>query len=462
MIKRIVIKPGDSILLKSGDVFLEPLCISAKGANNQPIVIGKYGGDKKPYLKGDGSYLEMVHVYNSENIVIRDLEISNKGLKPRPYLSGLLVDLHNYGKAKNILITNLYIHDIYGSLYKGDGYNNKEVGAGQAIMLQSVSGNGPDSIPSCFDGLTVKNCYIKDSQRNGIMMWGNWIRKYWFPSTHIIIEHNIIDGVPGDGIVPVGCEAPLIQYNIIKNCPKTLPPTEACDGIWPWSCDNAVIQYNIVSDQNSQVDGYGFDSDYNCTNSLFQYNLSFNNAGGFLLLCNSGGWPQEFSIGNRGTIVSYNISINDGIRQYIVKGMSKFFSPIIHITGPTENSKIEHNIIYTKKKRLNDMDKRIICSDNWSGYSDSTYFENNYIYVEEPTKAFDKSKATNNFFKGNLFVGPLLTPNIGFQAYHGKFDKKMWYSPKDPHWRNMIEFVKNISIPINGKMRKVLDIIGYN
>lgn len=456
------INPGDSVLLKSGAVFTEKLYFCGKGTAKKQIVIGKYGGEQKPLLKGNGAFQEMLHVYNSEYIVIRDIEISNKSNKPLPHLTGLLVELHNYGTASDITIDNLYIHDVYGSLLKGDGYNHKEVGAGQAIMLRNLRGGEKDSISSNFDGLVVQNCKIKDCQRNGIMMWGNWVRKFWNPNRHVVIRRNELDGVPGDGIVPVGCESPLVEYNVMKNCPDVLPPTEACDGIWPWSCDNAVIQYNIVSDHKSKVDGYGFDSDYNSTNSLFQYNLSYNNDGGFLLLCNSGGWPTDYSIGNRNTIVRYNVSINDGIRNFIVKKEQGYFSPIIHITGDTKNSRIEHNLFYISKKQFSQTDKRIICSDDWKGYADSTYFENNYIFAEEHTLAFEPTHSTNNFFENNRFVGNLDVPGKGFFKYSGKFNSTMWYDKKDKNWENLIRFLDGKTMPINGKTIKVLDRIGWH
>ena len=455
----ITINPGDSILLKSGCVFTEKLYFSGRGNPGNPVVIGKYGDEELPHIRGNAENLEMVHIYNSEHVVVRDLEISNKGEKIRPYLSGLLVELYNYGKAESITIENLFIHDVYGSLIKGEGHEHPDAGGGQAMMLRNFRDDGTDTIPSYFDGLIVQNCYIKDSQRNGIIMWGNWIRKNWLPNLNVIIRHNTIDGVPGDGIVPVACESPLVEYNVMKNCPQTLPATEACDGIWPWGCDNAVIQFNIVSDHKSQVDGYGFDSDYDSRNSLFQYNLSYNNHGGFLLLCNPGGWPEDWSCGNTGTVVQYNISINDGIRDYILEGKKDYFAPVIHITGPTQNSRIEKNLFITKKKKLPGMDKRLVCSDDWGGYADSTFFCNNYIFVEESTVAFDATRSTNNFFEGNLYVGELNTPKQGFTKYGDRFDKKMWYNPDDDNWNKLIEFVKDKTVSLDGKQIPVLEII---
>ena len=60
-IRSLKINPGDSILLKSGAVFTEKLWFTGKGAVGKPVVIGKYGGEKMPYLKGDGSCREMIH-----------------------------------------------------------------------------------------------------------------------------------------------------------------------------------------------------------------------------------------------------------------------------------------------------------------------------------------------------------------------------------------------------------------
>jgi hypothetical protein len=460
-LQHLSVKAGDSILLKSGGVFTDSLFFSGMGSAEKPVVIGKYGGRKRPYLKGDASAICMIHIYNSEHIVIRDLEISNKGKRIRPYLSGLLVEAYNYGTAHDITVENLFVHDVYGSLIKGEGNNNKDAGGGQAIWLKNLRGGEKDSIPSCFENLLVQNCYIKNCQRNGIMMWGNWVRKYWFASKNVVIRNNILDAVPGDGIVPVGCEAPLVEYNIMKNCPPTLPASEACDGIWPWSCNNAVIQFNIVSDHKSKVDGYGFDADYNCINSLFQYNLSFNNDGGIYLLCNSGGWPDGYLSGNTGSVFQYNISINDGIRKEIVSDKKGAFSPVIHITGPVKNSLIAHNLFIVKKKTGPAADRRIICSDDWGGFADSTFFTGNFISVEEPNLFIDPNKSTNNFYTDNKFIGSLSTPAIGFEKENGILRKEIWYQKSDRHWAKLIAFVKDKKVRINGKDLPILGLIGW-
>lgn len=454
-IKDLHLRPGDSVLLRSGALFSEQLYISCKGDSGNPVVIGKYGGDAKPYIRGDGSYMQAVHVFNSEHIVIRDLEISNKGKEPVDGINGLLVEIKNFGTAMDIVIDNLFIHDVYGILTR------EGKGGGNAIMLRNYESDDTVSRSSRFDGLIVQSCHIKDCQRNGINMWGNWERKRWNPNLKVWIRNNLLEGVPGDGIVTVACESPLIEYNIMKNCPATLPVTEACDGIWPWSCDNAVVQYNIVSGHKSQVDGYGFDSDWNSTHSLFQYNLSYNNDGGFLLICNPGGWPADWSIGNRSTVVRYNISINDGLRDYIVENKKDYFSPIIHMTGPVKNTLIEKNLFYVYKKPKSQIDKTILSLTNWWGYPDSTFVKNNYIFAGEPNRMVELTKSTNTFFENNVFVGDLKTPAQGFQRHNGNFDQRIWYDKNDTNWDKLLEFIGNKTIPVNGAEIPVMKIIGY-
>jgi len=453
-IKELKLHPGDKILLKSGSVFTEQLFFSGKGDSLHPVEIGKYGGDARPHIKGDGK-TAAVHILNSAYFVLRDLEISNRGETLVEGLNGVLVELKNYGVAKNIVVENLFVHDVTGSLVK-------EKGGGDAIHFINYHDDKPDSVLSCFDGLLVQNCHVKNCQRNGIMMWGNWIRSKWFPSRNVVIRNNLIEGVPGDGIVPVGCESPVVEYNIMRDCPATLPASEACDGIWPWSCDNVLIQYNIVDGHKSVVDGYGFDSDWNSTNSLFQYNLSMNNDGGFMLICNSGGWTPDWSIGNTGTRVQYNLSINDGIRNYIPQNKTGYFSPLIHITGPVVNTIIGKNLFFVPEKSKPETDKTFVHFSSWNGYSDSTAVVNNYLFLAEPHSAVLPEKSTRNFFDTNIFEGELSGFHSGFQHAEKPFNSKIWFNKNDSNWIKLIDFVKDKSVKINGSEQKIIDLIGYS
>ena len=452
-LQELPIGPGDSILLKSGSVFTEKLYFSGKGTPEHPIVIGKYGSPGRPFLKGDSGQTEAVHIYNSENVVIRDLEISNKRDAREHHLSGLKVELKNYGEARNTVIDNLLIHDVSGGLEISKG-------GGTALLLQNAEEQ--DSIPSRFVNLKIENCTIKNCSRDGVRLKGQWIRSKWFPNRAVVIRKNRIDGVPGDGIVVSGCDSALIEYNTLKNFPEILPPTEACDGIWPWSSDNTNVQFNVVSDHHSVVDGYAYDSDWNCRNSVFKYNLSFNNIGGFLLVIATNHWPDSWCInGNDDTQVKYNISINDGLRNYLTE--NRYFSPVIHLTGLTKNTLIEKNLIYQFPKPAPRIDRTILhFTEHDKSYGQGDIFRDNYIFVSEPTVFAKEEKSVNNRYSGTQFVGPLKAPAKSFERWNGPFDEKLWYDKTDENWNKLLDFVKDKTIPVNGKEIPVWQIIGYN
>lgn len=451
-IQELKIRPGDSILLKSGCVFGEKLFFSGKGTPEQPVVIGKYGGAKRPWVKGSPMQKEAVQILNSENVVVRDLEISNKRDVREYQLSGLKVELKNYGEARNTVIDNLFIHDVSGGLKINKG-------GGTALLLQNA--DDKDSIPSRFVNLKIENCTIQNSSRDGIRLKGQWIRSKWFPNRGVVIRENLIDGVPGDGIVVSGCDSALIEYNTLKNFPEVLPPTEACDGIWPWSSDNTTVQFNVVSDHHSIVDGYAYDSDWNCRNTIFQYNLSYNNIGGFLLVIATDHWPESWCVnGNDGTQVKYNISINDGLRNYLTE--KRYFSPVIHLTGLTKNTLMEKNLIYQLAKPAPQIDRTILhFTEHDKSFGQGDIFRENYIFVADPTVFSVEEKSINNQYSGNRFVGPLQTPSKGFERWNGPFGAAMWYNKTDPDWQKLVDFIKDKTIPVNGKEIPVLKLIGF-
>jgi hypothetical protein len=294
------------------------------------------------------------------------------------------------------------------------------------------------------------------------MMWGNWIRSKWFPSLHVIIQNNIIEGIPGHGIVPVGCFKPLVEYNVMKDCPDIIPEKGGTsDGIWPWACDSALVQFNVVSDMTGPYDGFGFDSDYNCSNSIFQYNLSFNNEGGFLLVCNPGGWPVDWCIGNSGTIIRYNISINDGIRiRKINEHGQPFFSPVVNVTGPTDHTLIEKNLFFLMKKENSNTDRTLVHFTDWRGYADSTLFRDNFIFSEEPHTAWKTTKSTASKALNNHYKGILTGDLDGFRPDQSLFESQVWYDKTDANWDILFNFLKDKKVILNSEAVPVWKLIG--
>ncbi len=391
-----VFAPGDKLLFRAGTVFRGQLRPAGSGSEGgeapQPILIDRYGDGPNPRLDGRGVMPATLYLYNVEYWEVNNLEITNFGSEREAGRCGVYVHIRDFGTAHHIYLRNLSVHDVNGSLVKKEG-------AGFGIRWR----NEGTRVRSRFDGLLIEGCTVRRCERNGILgASAFWQRNKWYPSLHVVIRNNLIEEVPGDGIVPLGCDGALVEYNIMRDSPRLLPATEAAAGIWPWACDNTVIQFNEVSDHKAPTDAQGFDSDWNCRNTLIQYNYSHDNEGGFLLVCNNGGVGMPYSIGNVGTVVRYNVSINDGIRAV---GKNAGVSPAFHISGPVEDTRIYNNTIYVARKPADNVDRMLLRTGHWGGpWPRDTRFTNNIFYVEE-TAGWDYGDAVDTVFECNLYWG---------------------------------------------------------
>lgn len=391
------LQPGDRLLFKAGTAYsgqLKPLGSgSMVDGKPNPIVIDRYGEGDRPRIDGEGEFPCALYLFNVELIKVCGLEITNTGAKPQPGRRGVHIHIKDFGTARHIVLSDLYIHDVNGSCVK------KQKGGGGAILWQNEGAEKK----SRFDGLLIENCHLVRCTRNGMNSKGYSNREQWYPNLNVVVRGNLLEEIPGDGIVPIACDGALIERNVMRDCPRLLPKGEAAAGIWPWSSDNTIIQFNEVSDHKAPWDAQGFDSDWNCRNTLIQYNYSHDNEGGFLLICNNGGSKPPKNIGNEGTTVRYNISVNDGLRpQPTHKGM---FSPTFHISGPCKNTRIYNNIIYVNRKPNDKIDATVVRMDNWGGpWPIDTRIMNNIFFAEDAV-GYTYGKAKGLVFEGNVYYG---------------------------------------------------------
>ena len=386
----ILFAPGDRILFKAGSVFSGQLAPSGSGKEGAPIVIDKYGTGEMPRINAEGRFHEALLLENQEYWEVSDLELTNQGKSRQGYRYGVRVAAWDFGSMRHIQLKHLFIHDVNGSVRKGRS-------EGHGILWE----NGGKITRSRFEGLLIEQCHLLRTDRNGICgSSAHSERNDWFPSLNVIIRNNLLEDIGGDGIKPFGCDGVLVERNRLDGANRRAPDYSA--GMWPWSCDNSVFQSNEVSGVKGTRDGQAFDSDGNCQGTIFQYNYSHDNEGGFLMICDDGGWKEPYSVGNRKTIVRYNISQNDAARTF-------------HLTGPVKDVRIYNNTIFIGPA----MDLPLFLFTDYRGWADGVYVANNIFYVAGKTQY---SHGTWKHLDGSYVVAP------GFaQSRNIKFENNFYF-----------------------------------
>lgn len=343
-------QPGDRILFKSGSSWQGQLAPASSGAEGAPIVIDRYGPGPKPRIDGAGRVEDAVRLYNVQFLEVRNLEVTNHG-ESAAVRRGVHIFLDNFGTARHIVASGLYIHDVNGT-------NQRKDNGG---IIFRTNGN---RTPSRFDGLTIERNIVWKVDRSAIAAQSyHYSRRRWFPSLNVIIRDNLVEDIGGDGIVPWATDGAIVEHNIARHCNRRAATYDA--GIWPWSTDNSLFQLNEAAFTHGTTDGEGFDSDYNSRNTLFQYNYGHDNEGGFMLICTPGDRRPEENLGNVGTLVRYNISRNDRAR-------------VFHFGGSSEQTTVENNAVYIGAG----LDVQMVLTSDWKGWADGAVFRGNRFYAE--------------------------------------------------------------------------------
>lgn len=328
-------QPGDRLLFESGGRWTGQLRPKGSGVQDRPILLGRYGKGPLPRIVMGNEPGPVVRFENQDFWEISDLEISGRDVAPDTKVGGIHFAATNAGCVlRHIVVRSCVIRDLGGSFKEYESCG---------IWVGVEGWDSENGLTTTFDGVTIENNRIHDTGRCGILVWTcsapagqaeghQYFRDGLLPSKNVIIRKNVIEGLGGDAILVLGSVGPLIEYNTVRrsclrtgSVPIADPPgyNPASAAIWLHSCLKGVMQFNEVTDTGKQPrnnDGMAFDFDFNCRNCLLHYNVSRDNAGGFLLIMPSA----------RDNIARYNLSIDD--RDHL-----------LFLVGKLEENNLIHN-----------------------------------------------------------------------------------------------------------------------
>lgn len=331
-INELSLMPGDKVMLIRGSVFENEFMhikncgdingdlieIAAWGdgdlpkinANSNGIWHQDYGIEldfKGHRCKGDVS--SAILLYDVENILINNIEITNKEeftdlesycAPDKIDRTGVAAVAQNRGTLHSITLKNLFIHDVNGNVY------NKHMNNGGIYMTAFKPDDEAKTGVARYDGVTVEDCFVKNVSRWGIAVGYSYRHKDFatkeladetfkkYGNENILIKNNYVKFAGGDAITPMYALNPLVEHNVSDSCATEMndryykyPQKRAgkvAAAIWPWKCKNALLRFNDVVDTKLNQDGMAYDADSG-DGTKYEYNYSRLNEGGCMMFC---------------------------------------------------------------------------------------------------------------------------------------------------------------------------------
>lgn len=423
-VNRLDLQPGDAVLFRRGGEWIGNLRPKGSGSKGKRIVIGAYGNGPAPILDARGEIADgeeasyTIRLFNQEYYEFRDLKIRNfkpfevpRMIESRGIASyvnsrkmGIYIEGKDCGTLHDIRLINLEICDVNGDMStKHNGGVFIEITWDEDVSKR---------VKSNFDGLYTEGCHIHHVDRTG---WSNtsvwWDRSLtsewgdlladgdthnWYPNRNVVLRNNTFAWAGANALIVRVSKAPLVEHCLFTHNGWK----GSGNASFPFNCDDALFQFNeaCYTVYNSEADSWnnrkdadagGFDSDWRCKRSVFQYNYSHHNGYGGILVCVDGNNRTGF---NDGTIVRYNIFEDNGHH-------------VVRTSGPVTNTSIYNNVFYSS---ISDHPVMLLYHKSWGGYSDGVDYTNNIFVSGDSGDYFDFGESTRNAFLANTFYG-----NIG-------------------------------------------------
>jgi hypothetical protein len=371
-------QPGDSILLKRGDVFEGQIQVTLNGTSLHPIVIGAYGAGNKPIIYGDLRGRSWIAISGHPGYYIAACEWNSCFAQKAvfQYTGGTWYMFPNAPSRRNAFPSE------WGSYYAALGAGQTGISTdGDSVIIHTV-GSVPlplsyDSIRTYrysnavssssayyiirdldfrnivvgFEGMgdhgIIRNCNTQACINNGV----NW----YFGSTYGVVDSCRMDTTGDTPLYFVEAKYCAARYNTILNVVSTIHgiPTGGVDNAGIGDLDHIsaqafatptygwnTIEYNTLYNTNS-----GFLDLFYCYADTFRYNEGHGSTGGafpdgsncvftynnFTMYPTGGDGMNVGQLGCGTTTIAYNTL--DSIKDYGIQVLSNGTGGIVNINN---------------------------------------------------------------------------------------------------------------------------------
>ncbi len=310
---------GDTLFLYSRVPFNEPLILEGlKGQIGHEIVVMPYG-DKENETKENATidaagWMNGILLKNCSGVKIQNISVHANGYKSEHpqegnMRCGVLVTATEPGDYGNITLSGLDIYDVF---YETPGFNRGTDEVRTANGTQNY-GWGIRFINNA-EGAMMSKVKLTASRVHNVAHTGLKFTSYRGGIRDVEVSGCRITRTGGPGIQMSGLVNGHFHHNKVNYSGSTDDSRKwgRGSGLWTWNSDSVIIEHNEFRNANGPGDSAGCHIDFHCNNIIVQYNISENNAGGFI----------EVLGNNYNCAYRFNISINDGHR---VKGENGAF-----------------------------------------------------------------------------------------------------------------------------------------
>ena len=353
---------GSSVLFRGGQVFAGTLEL---GPNATNVLVSSFGEGRATLYGGTGHGVVLDTV---DAGTVRNITVTGCGRKAGSDGTGIVAS-----DCSSLTIEDVEVH--------GFRLAGVDVRGGSGVRIERVTAreNGAAGITVNRGADIARNIVIRDCIAHSNAG-----------------DPKRLDNHSGNGIVVGGLENCTIEYCEAYNNGYDMPRTgNGPVGIWGYAAHNLTIQYCISHDNKTSpggMDGGGFDFDGGVTDSVLQYNLSYNNHGSGYLLCQYPGaapWKN-----NR---CRFNISINDGRTNHLAG---------IHFwagDAGISDAKVSHNLVINDRHAVTAthdipgliMRNNILIGEDTviSGPLATTAFSHNHVWSRRAKGVFTDGKS---------------------------------------------------------------------